>query len=190
MQPIDRQRFHFALEGELGDQTGKQLADLDNLLGYMEADGNVTDLRHAAYMLATVYHETAGTYRPIAEYGKGQGKKYGIPDPQTGQTYYGRGFVQLTWKANYQAMSKVVDKDLAINPDAAMLPDVAYKIMSFGMRKGSFTGVGLSKYINGDKCDYVNARRIINGIDCADKIAGYAQKFEYALNNSTPVTAT
>jgi hypothetical protein len=60
----------------------------------------------------------------------------------------------------------------------------AYKIMSLGMRQGSFTGVGLSKYINADKCDYVNARRIINGTDKAQTIAGYATKFESILRAS------
>jgi len=34
--------------------------------------------------------------QPIEEYGKGKGMKYGSPDPETGQTYYGRGFVQTT----------------------------------------------------------------------------------------------
>jgi predicted chitinase len=136
-------------------------------------------------MLATTKHETADTFLPIAEYGRGQGLKYGTPDPTTGFVYFGRGFVQLTWGGNYATMSKHVGEDLYRNPDLAMRPDIAYKIMSYGMRNGSFTGVGLSKYINSEKCDYVNARRIINGTDNADKIAGYAVKFETILTQST-----
>jgi len=50
------------------------------------------DLRWLAYMLATTIHETAATMMPVAEYGKGQGQSYGKEDPETGQTYYGRGF--------------------------------------------------------------------------------------------------
>ena len=35
------------------------------------------DLRWLAYMLGTVYHETARTMYPIEEYGKGKGRRYG-----------------------------------------------------------------------------------------------------------------
>ncbi|WP_449397146.1 hypothetical protein [Devosia riboflavina] len=51
------------------------------------------------------------------------------------------------------------------------------------MTKGTFTGKKLQDYINSDQCNYVEARRIVNGKD-KDKaalIAGYAEKFEAAL---------
>ena len=41
----------------------------------------LTDLRWLAYMLATVKWETAHTMQPIAEYGRGRGYAYGVPDP-------------------------------------------------------------------------------------------------------------
>jgi predicted chitinase len=135
-------------------------------------------------MLATVKHECAGTWQPIAEDGKGKGRKYGTPDPVTGQVYYGRGYVQLTWKANYQAMSKVTGADLVNHPELALTAPVAYRIMEYGMRNGSFTGVGLKKYIHEDVCDYLNARRIINGIDCAELIANYAKTIQGILEQS------
>jgi hypothetical protein len=50
------------------------------------------DLRWCAYSLATTYHETSATMQPIEEYGKGQDYSYGKEDPETKQTYYGRGF--------------------------------------------------------------------------------------------------
>src|ERR1044071_1113225 len=53
------------------------------------------DRRWLAYMLATTFHETARTMQPIREFGRGRGTRYGT-------TYYGRGFVQLTWEANYR----------------------------------------------------------------------------------------
>jgi hypothetical protein len=52
------------------------------------------------------------------------------------------------------------------------------------MRAGAFTGKKLSDYISASKCDYTNARRIINGVDRADLIAGYAAKFERILNST------
>ena len=49
------------------------------------------------------------------------------------------------------------------------------------MADGDFTGKSLSNYISAGKCDYVEARRIVNGTDRAHKIAGYAAEFEVAL---------
>lgn len=181
MQAVDKDKFLFLYSNEYGALNERQKAGIAFLLDTLMTDSDITDLRHAAYMLATTKHECAGTWQPIAEYGKGAGKKYGIPDPQTKQTYYGRGYVQLTWKENYQAMGQALGVDLVGNPDMAMVPEIAYKIMSRGMRKGSFTGVKLSTYINGDKCDYTLARKIINGLDCANRIAEYAQTIENML---------
>lgn len=51
------------------------------------------------------------------------------------------------------------------------------------MKEGWFTGRKLSDYISGNKKDYVNARRIINGMDKAQKIANEAVIFERALRS-------
>src|SRR5262249_7194212 len=98
--------------------------------------------------------------------------------------YYGRGFVQLTWKDNYQAMGQVLQNRLVYEPSLALDAEVAYRIMSWGMRKGSFTGKKLGDYISGGTCDYTNARKIINGLDQAQKIADYATKLEAILRAS------
>ena len=58
----------------------------------------------------------------------------------------------------------------------------AVKIMFLGMQEGWFTGRKLSQYINDQLTDFVNARRIINSIDRAADIAGYAEKFLKALS--------
>ncbi|HEX8650655.1 MAG TPA: hypothetical protein VF708_07425 [Pyrinomonadaceae bacterium] len=177
-----------------------QVSGLDNLLGYIELDSDVNDIRWAAYMLATIKHECADTYQPITERGpKSYFNKY---EPGTsigrdlgnrikgdGYLYRGRGYVQITGRANYQRMSGVLgltgEDDLIVHPDHALNPDIAYRIMSYGMRNGSFTSKKLGDYINGTKCDYTNARRIINRLDQAAKIKGYAVNFESILKNST-----
>ena len=63
-----------------------------------------------------------------------------------------------------------------------MSTEIAYKIMIYGFINGSFTGKKLTDYIDGDKLDYFNARRIINGTDKAIDIERYANKF---LNSRT-----
>lgn len=140
---------------------------------------------YLAYMLATAWHETAFTMQPIAEYGKGRGRKYGTNTDIDGSkyrnlpfTYYGRGYVQLTWLTNYKKMGEKLGVDLVNNPDLALDYDIASKIMIQGMLDGSFTGVKLSTFLKrGDRQEFVKARRIINGNDKAGNIADYAVKF-------------
>jgi hypothetical protein len=74
--------------------------------------------------------------------------------------------------------------DLVNNPALALQPGTAYKIMSLGMTRGLFTGKKLPDYLNDEKADYVDARRIINGLDRAELIAGYSEKFEKILSGS------
>ena len=71
-------------------------------LFFDEWDGK--DKRHLAYILATVWHETAKTMLPIEEYGKGKGKAYSRLE--NGISYYGRGHVQVTWLVNYSALTR------------------------------------------------------------------------------------
>lgn len=164
---------------------------------------HITDLRWIAYMLATVYHECAATMKPISEYGKGKGQRYGqkqknskvmyvVPD----QLYYGRGYVMLTWYENYQLMGRLLGIDLLNNPELAKDPEIAAKIMIEGMTKGSssfgdFTGKCLEMYFNDEKTDWIWARSIINGKrkgetlpDCAELIAGYAKTFYSGLQKA------
>ena len=133
-------------------------------------------MRHRAYILATVFHETAKTMQPIAEYGKGKGKPYGKPAGPHGKAYYGRGYVQLTWLANYQKAALATGRDLVANPDLAMEPDIASVILVRGMTEGWFTGKKLSDFTS-----YTAMRAIVNGTDKAALIAGHAEVFEDAL---------
>jgi predicted chitinase len=130
-----------------------------------------------AYVLATVEHETARTFRPLEEYGRGKGRTYGKPDPQTGKIYYGRGYVQLTWKRNYQRYSEILGIDMVNRPELACDPNVALFVLVHGMRHGNFTGASLPRYINQRVTDYYNARRVVNGTDRAQHIANLARKY-------------
>ncbi|HEX8904860.1 MAG TPA: glycoside hydrolase family 19 protein, partial [Longimicrobiaceae bacterium] len=188
---FDRAKFFGSYTSAFGAPSQAQQDGLNALLAAAEGDDQITDIRWLAYMLATVKHECADRWKPIEEFGKGKGRKYGNPVTVTDpagksftNVYYGRGYVQLTWKDNYQAMGNVLKNRLLYQPELALDAEVAYQIMSYGMRHGSFTGVGLAKYINASGCDYVNARRIINGTDQADRIAGYATKLEKVLRDS------
>lgn len=185
---FDHSKFLAAYREKLGPISEQSKADgIENLLTQLEADTDIADERWAAYMFATVKHECADMWHPIEEYGKGRGHKYGVPVDVTnsdGQAYtyayYGRGYIQLTWDYNYNKMSEALgmDNTLVIHPEQALDPEVAYKIMSYGMRHGSFTGKKLGDYINDVGCDYTNSRRIINGLDRADTTKGFAINLE------------
>jgi putative chitinase len=161
------------------------------------------DRRWVGYALATTMHETASTMWPIEEYGKGAGMAYGVPDAETGQTYYGRGFVQLTWRDNYAR----ADKELRLghegsplscewNAKNALNPMIAAATMFKGMQEGWFRGDALEDFFNSTDDDPYSAREIINGdkaivpswsggVPIGNIIADYYMDFTAALNNAT-----
>lgn len=147
----------------------------------------LTDKRWLSYILATAYHETAKTMQPVEEYGKGAGRKYGNRIKMDGtkynlpHIYYGRGFVQLTWYENYYRIGKLIDEDMLNHPELALNAVISARILVSGMIEGWFTGRKLGHYLNADKTDNVNARKIINGLDQADRIASYAVRFYMIL---------
>jgi len=168
----------------------QEQADAFNLL--MKSYPTDVPLTWVAYALATTFHETAQTMQPVTEYGPKSyfakydagtkiGKALGNTQPGDGYRYRGRGFVQLTGRSNYEKMSRLTNEDLIREPDLAKNFDTARKILRVGMTKGLFTGKKVGDYLTPTKTDYVNARRIINGTDKAELIAGYARKFEAAL---------
>ena len=90
--------------------------------------------------------------------------------------------VQLTWDYNYKKLGEVLKIDLYNNPELALQTDISIKIMFVGMTKGYFTGKTLGDYFNTSKEDWVNARKIINGLDKAKLISDYALRFYSALS--------
>lgn len=134
------------------------------------------DHRKLAYMLATTFHETGRTMMPIMEYGS---QSYLTSKPY--YPYIGRGFVQLTWAENYEKAGVIVEEDLLEFPDLAMQPDLAAIIMFDGMFVGWFTGKKLDDYFSETMNDPYNARRIINGTDCAEEIAEHYVDFLDAI---------
>lgn len=165
------------------------------------------DDRQLAYVLATAFHETAGTMAPVREGSTrtrrltdAQARKvvakyrYGKPDPETGHVYYGRGLVQLTWRRNYEKMGKAFGVDLVRNPDLALSLDLSAKILIEGMTEArtnlcDFTNKCLSDYFTPDKEDPEGARRIVNGTDKASLIAGYYKNFLDSLKAARAAAA-
>lgn len=159
-----------------------QVNGLTILLDCWERTRPDTDPRWLAYVLATAHHETAATMQPIREAGMGFGRPYGAMDRLTHQTYYGRGYVQLTWRFNYALMGARLNIDLVNKPDQALIPAYAALIICTGMVDGLFTSHALRDYFNATDDDPVRARRIINGVDQCERIAVTHRAFLAALD--------
>lgn len=189
--------FEAMRHGLLGPTlSGEEVKGCNAILAAMEG----APLASTAYALATSYHETASTMLPIKEYG-GQtyftrmydvtgarpqlAMRYGNTCAGDGPKYCGRGYVQLTWKANYQKAADKCGLDLVAHPDKAMDPAIAAKIMREGMTEGWFTGKKFASYLPikgpATRQQFTLARHIINGTDKAAQIADHALKFQSAL---------
>jgi hypothetical protein len=179
---MDKAKFFAAVRSSLfgGSLSQDQVDGTEAILDAYTASG-LTSGKWLAYMLATAFHETARTMQPIEEYGKGKGRPYGRPAGPYSQAYYGRGLVQLTWQQNYQKAKDELGVDFVQHPELALDPTNAANIMIKGMAEGWFTGKKLEDYFDDDTSDWVNARRIINGLDKAQAIAGYGKSFFAAI---------
>lgn len=195
---MDRSAFYTAIRPLFGGKLTQQQVDgLEVLLSAMVG----LPITWTAYLLATAFHETAHSMQPLKETESAgversdaevvsildnafrKGKLSWVKTPYwrfdgTGKAWFGRGYVQLTHKVNYEKAGKLVGVDLVKSPARAMNPTVAAKVLIEGARNGIFTGKKLADYLPGD---YSGARRVINGTDRAALIAGYARRFEDAL---------
>lgn len=177
------------------------VAEVEGCNAIVEACGAARwPLADVAYALATAYHETAGTMQPIREHGgpayfarmydiagarPAKARELGNLQPGDGIRFCGRGYVQLTGRANYAKAGAAIGVDLVAGPDLALRPDVAAEIMVRGMREGWFTGRDLDDDLPRQGAatleQFVRSRDIINGTDKAAAIAAEAIAFQDAL---------
>ena len=209
--PANKQ-FYDAVRPLFGGRLSQHQVDgLQRIVEYGEEWGYDPD--DIAYVLATVKHETGDWMQPIREgahrfgpeYTDASAKRavasihakgiistnYALPSGPYGQSYYGRGLVQITWHANYEKFARILGVPLDQNPDLALEWDHALDILFLGMRDGVFTGKKLSDFKL--PAEFKQARVIVNAdshkkwggserID--DRLARYARTFAAALRAS------
>lgn len=130
-----------------------------------------------AYVLATAEWETNHTFKPVRE-------AYWVKNAEAWRKanlkywpYYGRGYVQLTWRRNYDHYSRILGLDLLANPDLALDHYGSAFVIVQGFKTGAFTGYKLSEFVNATSTNFKAARYCINGTDRADEIADLAQGY-------------
>lgn len=193
------------------DQTRKSLfngslrqSQLDGIIAILdkwEAESPKDDDRWLAYMLGTTHHETGRTMQPVRETFAATdddaikrlekawlaGKLPWVKTPYwrrdaEGKSWLGRGFVQLTHRTNYQRLGAAIHVDLITDPDRAMDLDTAVSVLFVGMRNGLFTSAKLADFFNMSKETWVQARKIINGLESANRVESYAKTYYSAIS--------
>ena len=215
MDEIDREIFYDNMRHKMltGKLTQSQVEGTEVILdfweslpidisGTFEENWNIRIIEWLAYILATTYHETAHTMQPLDEGGsnayfrryednKKLARRLGNDRKGDGAKFHGRGYVQITGRANYTKMSKIVREyypdapDFTIDPSAVKIPKYAVLILFYGMFQGTFTGKALKHYIGdpdkGQFSSFYHARKIVNGLDRAKDIERYAEIALHAL---------
>ena len=87
---IIRQTFYDGFRREFGKLTQEKLTAIEFILNKLDNSERFNKANEYAYILSTIKHETADSFLPIREFGKGKGKSYGRLYPN-GNVYYGPG---------------------------------------------------------------------------------------------------
>ena len=113
-------------------------------------------------LLATIRIETGG-FKPVHEWGgESYWKRYeeradlGNVNPGDGVKYHGRGYIQLTGRANYSTYGKKLGVDLENNPDLAMDPEISAQVLAC-----YFQERGVADAARGG--DWRRVRKLVNG---------------------------
>lgn len=159
----------------------------------------VTDLSHIAYIFATAQHET-NFGRQMKEIWRNSAaqQKYETNGANSkkgdGQLFKGRGYVQLTFRANYQKFADELKVDIVKDPSLAAEPKIAAQILVVGMQRVGYRSrkLILDAYGVDGAFDFIKARQIVNadmnkeearyGMTRGKGIAVRANKFRVAFS--------
>jgi putative chitinase len=153
--------------GPMGPLTDEALRRIDSrvrkdfagaLAPAMEA-GGITTVARAAAFLGQILHETGG-FQFMVELASGDAYEgradLGNTQPGDGRRFKGRGFIQLTGRANYAAAGRELGLPLEAQPELAAQPGIAARTaVWFWTRKGlnaradAGDVVGITRAING-----------------------------------------
>jgi predicted chitinase len=149
------------------------------------AEQGLSDEASAIAAIATVATEVPD-FAPINEFGGSayfkkmyEGRRdLGNTRPGDGVRYHGRGFIQLTGRANYRGYGKKLGVPLEQKPDLALDPSVAGRVLAAYMRD---RGIGTLAA----RGDWQGVRRAVNGgLNGWDRFSACVQKLEQAASSA------
>jgi Peptidase family M23 len=161
---VDRQQFLAAVRPFYLRQSKRRLNQwqedaFNAIFNVWDTDPTMSGANRLAYILGTIYHESAHNIYPVRE-GKcrtdagavavvrrlfqiGKASDYYLRDKETDQSYYGRGQVQVTLKTNYERIGggKLgLGRQLILSPDDTLSFELSSLIAAKGIYEGWFTG--------------------------------------------------
>ena len=137
----------------------------------------ITSLLRMDHFFGQAAEESAG-FRTLVEYASGreyEGRDdLGNTEDGDGPLFKGRGIFQLTGRANYGTMSKILNVDLLDNPDLAATPEIAVRVACEYWKTHNLNALadqddleGITRRINGG-ANGINDREIFT--DRADNV--------------------
>lgn len=133
--------------------------DYAGSLAVAMAAGGITTVARAAAFLGQILHETGG-FQFLVELASGaayEGRAdLGNTQPGDGVRYKGRGFIQLTGRANYAEAGRALGQPLEAQPELAARPDIAARTAVWFWNKKKLNA-------KADAGDVVGITRAING---------------------------
>jgi predicted chitinase len=168
--------------------TSAKAAEVAPHLNRAMKEANISTPERKAAFIAQLAHESGGFKynQEIASGAAYEGRRdLGNTQPGDGKRFKGRGYIQLTGRANYAAAGKALGLDLVNNPELAAKPENAARVAAWywnsrGLNKladqGNFDGI--TKRINGG----------YNGK--ADRDAYHARALRAGLPDGVPSTGT
>ena len=137
----DTDDHHWLSAQEIAEAVGAKTSDVSENWPRLNAalrEGSMNDDLTRIAAIATVVTEVGTPFRPIKEYGT---KEYftrmyegrrdlGNTEPGDGARYHGRGYIQITGRANYRTYGRKLGVPLEDKPDLALDPKVAASVLA------------------------------------------------------------
>lgn len=141
-----------------------------NALGPAFHQYGITNRKRAAAAVAQFAHESAG-FRTTTEYASGaayEGRRdLGNTRPGDGKRFKGRGYIMVTGRTNYTALSKALGHDFVANPTDLAKPTWAAKASCWWWKAHRCNEIA-------DSGDFERLTRVING-----GLNGYPDRVRY-----------
>jgi len=138
------------------------------IVAALDEHGLADDTATKVAIAATIAVETDHTFEPINEYGGDayfernygpgtqRGRQLGNVQPGDGSRFHGRGYVQLTGRANYRDYGRRIGVDLEANPELANDPAIAARLLVLFITQNDIPQLA-------QRGDWQGVRRAVNG---------------------------